>query len=56
MNGNDRILTARLRVQILVDYCGDNETDTIQERAFLNEKSALLQLVEESPVSKTIVL
>ncbi|KAJ0034435.1 hypothetical protein Pint_24140 [Pistacia integerrima] len=49
------ILTARLHVQVLVDCSGDNETEKTQETAFLNKKSALLQLVEESPVSKTIV-
>ncbi|XP_044500005.1 DEAD-box ATP-dependent RNA helicase 50 isoform X2 [Mangifera indica] len=41
--------------EVLVDCSGDNETDKTQETAFLNKKSALLQLVEESPVAKTIV-
>ncbi|KAI9194926.1 hypothetical protein LWI28_010196 [Acer negundo] len=41
--------------EVLVDCSGDNETDKTPEMAFLNKKSALLQLVEGSPVSKTIV-
>ncbi|KAK3190091.1 hypothetical protein Dsin_029652 [Dipteronia sinensis] len=41
--------------EVLVDCSGDNETDKTPEIAFLNKKSALLQLVEGSPVSKTIV-
>ncbi|KAK2643818.1 hypothetical protein Ddye_019013 [Dipteronia dyeriana] len=41
--------------EVLVDCSGENETDKTPEVAFLNKKSALLQLVEGSPVSKTIV-
>ncbi|KAL5782831.1 hypothetical protein ACOSP7_007860 [Xanthoceras sorbifolium] len=41
--------------EVLVDCSGDYETDKTPETAFLNKKSALLQLVENSPVSKTIV-
>lgn len=42
-------------MQILVDCSGENEIEKTPETAFLNKKSALLQLVEQSPVSKTII-
>ncbi|KAH9782368.1 DEAD-box ATP-dependent RNA helicase 50 [Citrus sinensis] len=41
--------------EFLVDCSGDQESDKTPETAFLNKKSALLQLIEKSPVSKTIV-
>ncbi|KAG2669716.1 hypothetical protein I3760_14G046400 [Carya illinoinensis] len=41
--------------EVLVDCSGQDEIEKTPETAFLNKKSALLQLVEESPVSKTIV-
>ncbi|KAK9288451.1 hypothetical protein L1049_016908 [Liquidambar formosana] len=41
--------------EFLVDCSGGNETEKTPDMAFLNKKSALLQLVEESPVPKTIV-
>lgn len=44
-----------LHFQFLVDCSGDQESDKTPETAFLNKKSALLQLIEKSPVSKTIV-
>ncbi|KAB5537336.1 hypothetical protein DKX38_014869 [Salix brachista] len=46
--------SARLE-EILVDCSGENDTEKTPETAFLNKKSALLQLVEQSPVSKTII-
>ncbi|XP_010246808.1 PREDICTED: DEAD-box ATP-dependent RNA helicase 50 isoform X2 [Nelumbo nucifera] len=41
--------------EVLVDCSGDDGTEKTPETAFLNKKSALLQLAEESPVPKTIV-
>ncbi|OVA04840.1 Helicase [Macleaya cordata] len=41
--------------EILVDCSGDDRMEKTPETAFLNKKSALLRLVEESPVSKTII-
>ncbi|KAL6008990.1 hypothetical protein ACLOJK_022217 [Asimina triloba] len=41
--------------EVLVDCSGDNEQEKTPENAFLNKRSALLQLVEETPVPKTIV-
>ncbi|KAA8517585.1 hypothetical protein F0562_017785 [Nyssa sinensis] len=41
--------------EILVDCSGNEGMERTPETAFLNKKSALLQLVEESPVGKTIV-
>lgn len=38
-----------------MDCSGDDEVEKTPETAFLNKKSALLQLVEGSPVPKTIV-
>lgn len=46
--------SARLE-EILVDCSGEIEAEKTPETAFLNKKSALLQLVEQSPVSKTII-
>lgn len=48
-------LVIRCHVQVLVDCSGDDGTEKTPESAFLNKKSALLQLVEGSPVSRTIV-
>uniref|UniRef100_A0A5B7BVN7 Putative DEAD-box ATP-dependent RNA helicase 50 n=1 Tax=Davidia involucrata TaxID=16924 RepID=A0A5B7BVN7_DAVIN len=41
--------------EILVDCSGNEGMERTPETAFLNKKYALLQLVEESPVAKTIV-
>ncbi|GAB4858996.1 hypothetical protein Ancab_010467 [Ancistrocladus abbreviatus] len=41
--------------EILVDCSGDDGMEKTPETAFLNKKSAILKLVEECPVSKTIV-
>lgn len=41
--------------EFVVDCSGDQESVKTPETAFLNKKSALLQLIEKSPVSKTIV-
>ncbi|OAY33313.2 hypothetical protein MANES_13G083900v8 [Manihot esculenta] len=41
--------------EVLVDCSGEVGTDRTPETAFLNKKSALLQIMEQSPVSKTIV-
>ncbi|XP_051135249.1 DEAD-box ATP-dependent RNA helicase 50 [Andrographis paniculata] len=41
--------------EILIDCSGDTEAEKTPDRAFLNKKNALLRLVEESPVSKTII-
>ncbi|KAG6758783.1 hypothetical protein POTOM_035244 [Populus tomentosa] len=46
--------SARLE-EILVDCSGEIEAEKTPETAYLNKKSALLQLVEQSPVSKTII-
>ncbi|GAB2294200.1 hypothetical protein Dimus_028418 [Dionaea muscipula] len=42
-------------VEVLVDCSGDEGMEKTPETAFVNKKSALLKLAEESPVSKTIV-
>lgn len=42
-------------VQVLVDCSGGNGTEKTPDTAFLNKKSALLQLVKQSPATKTIV-
>ncbi|XAR62275.1 RNA helicase [Bertholletia excelsa] len=42
-------------MQVLIDCSGDDGTDKTPETAFQNKKHALLQLVEERPVTKTIV-
>ncbi|CBI26041.3 unnamed protein product, partial [Vitis vinifera] len=47
-------ISSRLE-EVLVDCSGDDGTEKTPESAFLNKKSALLQLVEGSPVSRTIV-
>ncbi|KAL0328135.1 UNVERIFIED_CONTAM: DEAD-box ATP-dependent RNA helicase 50 [Sesamum calycinum] len=41
--------------EILIDCSGDEETERTPDTAFLNKKNALMRLVEESPVKKTIV-
>ncbi|KAF6133966.1 hypothetical protein GIB67_040730 [Kingdonia uniflora] len=41
--------------EVLVDCSGDDRVEKTPESAFLNKKSALLKLSEESPVSKTII-
>ncbi|KAJ8560372.1 hypothetical protein K7X08_004430 [Anisodus acutangulus] len=40
---------------VLVDCSGDETAEKSPDTAFLNKKNALLQLVESSPVPKTIV-
>ena len=42
-------------LQILVDCSGDDNEEKNPETAFLNKKSALVKIVEESPVCKTII-
>ncbi|WOL03222.1 DEAD-box ATP-dependent RNA helicase 50 [Canna indica] len=41
--------------EVLVDCSGADGEEKNPDTAFLNKKSALLQLLEESPVSKTII-
>jgi ATP-dependent RNA helicase DDX18/HAS1 len=41
--------------EVLVDCSGNEGSEKTPETAFLNKKSALLRLAEESPVHKTIV-
>lgn len=41
--------------QFLVDCSGDETAEKSPDTAFLNKKNALLHLVEDSPVPKTIV-
>ncbi|KAL6536948.1 DEAD-box ATP-dependent RNA helicase 50 [Orobanche hederae] len=41
--------------EILINCSGDEKTERTPDTAFLNKKNALLQLVEGSPVRKTIV-
>nr|GME13976.1 DEAD-box ATP-dependent RNA helicase 50 [Ipomoea batatas] len=41
--------------EVLVDCSGEEGSEKTPDTAFLNKKNALLQLVEESPVPKTIV-
>ncbi|KAL6976551.1 DEAD-box ATP-dependent RNA helicase 50 [Sarracenia purpurea var. burkii] len=41
--------------EILVDCSGDDRTEKSPDTAFSNKKSALVQLVEECPVAKTII-
>ncbi|PON78848.1 Helicase, C-terminal [Parasponia andersonii] len=41
--------------EVLIDCSGGDESEKTPETAFLNKKSALLQLVERSLVPKTIV-
>ncbi|XP_076935663.1 DEAD-box ATP-dependent RNA helicase 50 [Bidens hawaiensis] len=41
--------------EILVDCSGDDGMEKTQDTAFFNKKSALLKLVEEGPVTKTII-
>lgn len=42
-------------VQVLVDCSGEDGQEKTPDTAFLNKKSALLQLAEETPVPRTIV-
>lgn len=44
-----------IHVQVLVDCSGDDGSERSPEMAFSNKKSALLQLVEGSPVAKSIL-
>ncbi|KAF2292078.1 hypothetical protein GH714_007513 [Hevea brasiliensis] len=41
--------------EVLVDCSGEIGTERTPDTAFLNKKSALLRIMEQSPVSKTIV-
>ncbi|KAJ0442424.1 putative RNA helicase [Helianthus annuus] len=41
--------------EILVDCSGEDGMEKTQDTAFVNKKSALLKLVEEGPVTKTII-
>ncbi|WVZ55102.1 hypothetical protein U9M48_005810 [Paspalum notatum var. saurae] len=41
--------------EILVDCSGDDNEEKSPETAFSNKKSALLKIIEESPVRKTII-
>lgn len=41
--------------QIIVDCSGEDGQEKTPDTAFLNKKTALLQLVEENPVPRTIV-
>ncbi|CAN8260201.1 unnamed protein product [Cochlearia groenlandica] len=41
--------------EILVDCSGDDNAEKSPETAFLNKKNALLQIVEKTPVAKTII-
>ncbi|ESW09325.1 hypothetical protein PHAVU_009G118200 [Phaseolus vulgaris] len=47
-------ISSRLE-EILVDCSGEDEQEKTPDTAFLNKKTALVQLVEESPVPRTIV-
>lgn len=42
-------------VQIVVDCSGEDEQEKTPDTAYLNKKDALMQLVERSPVPRTIV-
>ncbi|XP_030520997.1 DEAD-box ATP-dependent RNA helicase 50 [Rhodamnia argentea] len=41
--------------EFLIDCSGNEDSEKTPDTAFLNKKSALIQLAEESPVTKTIV-
>uniref|UniRef100_A0A1J3HT59 DEAD-box ATP-dependent RNA helicase 50 n=2 Tax=Noccaea caerulescens TaxID=107243 RepID=A0A1J3HT59_NOCCA len=41
--------------EILVDCSGDDNAEKTPETAFLNKKNALVQILEENPVAKTII-
>lgn len=49
------VVSIFLFVQILVDCSGEDGQEKTPDTAFLNKKTALLQLVEESPVPRTLV-
>lgn len=42
-------------MQVLVDCSGDDNAEKTPETAFQNKKAALLQIIEENPVAKTII-
>lgn len=44
-----------VQVQILVDCSGDDNEEKNPETAFSNKKSALVKIIEGSPVHKTII-
>lgn len=51
-----RVVTSVLaELQILVDCSGDDNEEKNPETAFSNKKSALVKIIEESPVRKTII-
>ncbi|CAA7017121.1 unnamed protein product [Microthlaspi erraticum] len=41
--------------EVLVDCSGDDNAEKSPETAFLNKKNALVQILEENPVAKTII-
>ncbi|KAF8077451.1 hypothetical protein N665_1035s0013 [Sinapis alba] len=41
--------------EVLVDCSGDDNAEKTPETAFQNKKAALLQIIEENPVAKTII-
>ncbi|KAJ0234123.1 DEAD-box ATP-dependent RNA helicase 50 [Hirschfeldia incana] len=41
--------------EVLVDCSGDDNAEKTPETAFQNKKAALIQIIEESPVAKTII-
>ncbi|XP_027121439.1 DEAD-box ATP-dependent RNA helicase 50 isoform X2 [Coffea arabica] len=47
--------TSRGLEEILVDCSGEDPAEKSPETAFLNKKNALLHLLEENPVNKTII-
>ena len=52
---SDYICIVLAQLQILVDCSGDDNEEKNPETAFSNKKSALVKIVEESPVRKTII-
>ena len=52
---SDYICIVLAQLQILVDCSGDDNEEKNPETAFSNKKSALVKIVEESPVCKTII-
>lgn len=48
-------LVATSHVQILIDCSGEEGTEKTPDTAFLNKKLALLKILEEGPVTKTII-
>lgn len=49
------ITSVVVQLQILVDCSGDDNEEKNPETAFSNKKSALVKIIEESPVRKTII-